>query len=185
MASRNFTRSEFLKLSAGFVGATSVPFAFGCPGDDTGDEGAETGNASTGPEPSTGSTPPTGDTTGEPPGTTTGEPGTTSTGPSDGSSSSGMPPGSSSSDGESTAAGGCTMDPDVMIGTNHGHEMVVPLADVMAGVEVVYDIQGASTHPHTVTLTADDFMMLQQGVAVVVISSTDSMHSHEVTVTCG
>jgi hypothetical protein len=183
MTSKHVTRIEFLKLGAGFVSLGALPFTFGCPGDDTGDEGAETANVSTGPDPSTGST---GGTT-ETPGTTTDMPGTTtepetSTGPSADSSSSGMP--GSSSEGE-TSAGACTMDPDVMIGTNHGHELVVPLADVMAGVEVMYGIQGTSMHSHTVTLTAEHFMMLQQGMQVVVESSTDAMHSHSVTVSCG
>jgi hypothetical protein len=184
MASNTLTRIEFLKMSAGFIGIGALPLSFGCPGE-TEDEGGDDVATDPTDTPGSTSTGPGEGTTMEPPGTTTGEPGTTTTGVD--SSSSGMPPGTdtgSTSEGESTSASGCTMDPDVVIGTNHNHEMVVPLADVMAGVQVVYDIQGTSMHPHTVTLTADHFTMLQQGMQVVVESSFDG-HSHTVTVSCG
>jgi hypothetical protein len=184
MASKQMTRNQFLKISAGLVGATAVPFTFGCPGDDTGDEGAGTTETP-------GTTTETPGTTTNDPGTTTNTPGTTTddpntdTGPGADSTSGEPPETSSTSDGESTAAAGCTVDPDVIIGSNHGHELVVSLADVMAGVEETYGIQGTSMHPHTVTLTAEHFMMLQQGMEVVVDSSMDAGHTHAVTVTCG
>jgi hypothetical protein len=165
MASKNLTRTEFLKISAGFLGASAVPFMFGCPGDDTGDEGA-------------------GSTTADPPGTSTGDPDSSSgTPPGTDTGSSGMP-GTDSSSGGETSSNACTTDPDVMIGSNHGHELVVPLADVEAGVEATYNIQGTSMHPHSVTLTAEHFTMLQQGMQVVVDSSMDAMHTHAVTVSC-
>ena len=87
-------------------------------------------------------------------------------------------------DGESTAAGAsCENDPSVMITANHGHVLMVPLADVMAGVEVTYDIQGTADHAHTVTLDADHFAMLEQGIQVTVASSFAG-HNHQVTVAC-
>jgi hypothetical protein len=71
------------------------------------------------------------------------------------------------------------------ISANHGHVMSVPQADVDAGSEKTYDITGSADHPHQVTLTADDFTTLAGGGSVTVASSTDSAHSHMVTVTCG
>jgi hypothetical protein len=185
MASKNLTRTEFLKISAGFLGASAVPFMFGCPGDDTGDEGAGSTTAdppgtSTGDPDSSSGTPPgtdTGSSSGDPDSSSGTPPGT------DTGSSSGMP-GTDSSSGGETSSNACTTDPDVMIESNHGHELVVPLADVEAGVEATYNIQGTSMHPHSVTLTAEHFTMLQQGMQVVVDSSMDAMHTHAVTVSC-
>ena len=70
------------------------------------------------------------------------------------------------------------------IGTNHGHEMTVSAADKEAGVAKTYDIQGMSDHSHTVELTAEDFADLASGTILIVTSSTDAAHSHEVTITC-
>ena len=69
------------------------------------------------------------------------------------------------------------------ISSNHGHALAVPAADVNAGVEKTYDIQGTSTHNHQVTITAAQFVSLQSGNSVSVVSTVDG-HSHEVTVTC-
>jgi hypothetical protein len=77
------------------------------------------------------------------------------------------------------------MDPDVTIGANHGHELTVPLADVMAGTDAMYSIQGTSPHDHTVTLTAAHFTALQQGMQVMVTASVGDGHNHQVTVSCG
>jgi DNA mismatch repair ATPase MutL len=77
--------------------------------------------------------------------------------------------------------------PDGASGTilrNHGHSMIVPAADVQAGVQKVYAIQGASGHNHTVTLTASDFSQLQVGNVVMKTSSFLAAHDHEVLVSC-
>ena len=70
------------------------------------------------------------------------------------------------------------------ISANHGHAAVIPAADVAAGVMKTYDIKGASSHPHTITVTAAMFAMLKAGTMVVVPSSNDAGHTHNVTVTC-
>lgn len=70
------------------------------------------------------------------------------------------------------------------ISANHGHAAMVPAADVMAGVAKMYNIQGASGHPHTIMVTPAMFMMLKAGQMVVVASSTDAAHSHNVTIAC-
>ena len=71
-----------------------------------------------------------------------------------------------------------------MIASNHGHELVVPVADVEIGQDKTYDIQGTSAHPHTVTLSAADFSVLGTGATVTVTSSNDAGHTHQVTVSC-
>ena len=184
MASKNITRTEFLKLSAGFVGVSAMPFTFGCPSDDTGDEGAGTTTdtpSTTTDAPSTTDAPNTTDASS----TSTGDPDSSSGTPGTDTGSSSGTPGTDSSGGSETSASACTADPDVTIGSNHGHELVVPLADVMAGLQVVYNIQGTSMHPHSVTLTAEHFMMLAQGMSVMVDSTMDAMHTHPITVVCG
>jgi hypothetical protein len=70
------------------------------------------------------------------------------------------------------------------VATNHGHSMSVSSTELMAGAAKTYDIQGSSAHHHTVELTGDHFADLQAGKVVVVTSSTDAGHSHDVTMTC-
>ena len=73
---------------------------------------------------------------------------------------------------------------NVIIGTNHGHSMTISAADVTAGAEKTYDLQGSSQHPHTVTITVADFTMLQADTMVIKTSSNDNGHTHSVTVRC-
>jgi hypothetical protein len=81
--------------------------------------------------------------------------------------------------------GNCTQNGTmVAIASNHNHEMTVSQADVTAGVEKMYNIQGTSDHPHTVTVTAEKFAMLQQNLQVTVVSSVDDGHPHTVTIRC-
>jgi hypothetical protein len=70
------------------------------------------------------------------------------------------------------------------IGTNHGHSMSLSAADVMAGVDKTYDIQGSSAHSHTVDISAEEFAGMTAGTVLSVTSSTDAGHAHEVTITC-
>lgn len=163
MTSKTLTRQRFLQLSVRFAGATAVLGAFGCPsGDDTGDDGA---GSSGGP----GST---GGSSGD--GSTSSTPSTTSG------------PGEESSGGPGDSSGGsiCGTGADADIATNHGHSLFVPIADLEAGVEVTYDITGTSAHPHMVTLTPDQLTMILEGMSVVVQSTEDNAHTHEVTISC-
>lgn len=70
------------------------------------------------------------------------------------------------------------------IGKNHQHALLVPFADVQAGAEKSYDIAGASTHPHTVTLSPDHMKTLLAGRVVRTTSSNDRGHAHRVVVRC-
>jgi cytolysin (calcineurin-like family phosphatase) len=85
-------------------------------------------------------------------------------------------------DDEDAAEGGSSCK--AAVATNHGHSMTVSVADQMAGAAKTYDIQGSSAHHHTVALSAEHFADLDAGKVVVVTSSTDAGHSHDVTVTC-
>ena len=81
--------------------------------------------------------------------------------------------------------GACESDPEEMISGNHGHRIDVTLADVADGEPMVYDIQGSSSHTHSVELTSQDFERLREGGQVMVTSSITEGHSHEITVRCG
>jgi hypothetical protein len=159
------TRKRFLQAAVSAVGASALGVA-AC-GDDSGSGGAGGGGTTT-----------TGGTTtgGSPTSTTTGS--TTSASTTSGSTTTGTTTAATTTGGMLTCG--------AEIGTNHpmAHTMTVSDADVQAGVDKTYNIQGASMHPHTVTVTAADFTTLAGGGTVMKTSSTDAMHSHVVTITC-
>jgi hypothetical protein len=71
------------------------------------------------------------------------------------------------------------------ITNRHLHSLVVPQADIDAGVEAVYNIQGASPHPHTIRVTAEHFAALRAGLSVLNIGTFGQEgHSHGVTLSC-
>jgi hypothetical protein len=72
----------------------------------------------------------------------------------------------------------------VSIGGNHGHTLAVSKADVTAGNEKTYTIQGSSLHNHSVTLTSANFTSLQGNSSISVTSSSDASHTHSVQVSC-
>jgi hypothetical protein len=73
---------------------------------------------------------------------------------------------------------------NISIGTNHGHTLTVPVADLNAGVDKTYDIMGSSIHTHSVTITAAQFTMLKANTSIMVTSTVGSAHTHVVTVGC-
>ena len=77
----------------------------------------------------------------------------------------------------------------VTITGNHGHSLVIPIADLDSMVDKTYNIQGAADHNHTITLTPVQLGQIKGHLAVTVISTTASsgttaMHSHDVTSNC-
>lgn len=82
--------------------------------------------------------------------------------------------------GASCTANGTTAS----IAGNHGHVLVVSAADVTAGADKTYDITGTAVHTHMVTVTAAMFTMLAANMTIMVISTTGSAHTHNVTVMC-
>jgi hypothetical protein len=72
----------------------------------------------------------------------------------------------------------------VSIANNHGHELLVSVADIVAGKPKTYDIAGSSGHSHEVTLTADDFAAIAGGKDLRIASTPVSNHRHTVRVRC-
>ncbi len=72
----------------------------------------------------------------------------------------------------------------ITITSNHGHTLIVSKADVAAGVEKEYSIQGGSGHDHKVKLTTTHFATLQNNNQITIESTTGNAHRHDVTVAC-
>lgn len=68
---------------------------------------------------------------------------------------------------------------------NHGHTVVIPLADLDSSTAKTYSIKGTSDHDHQVTLDPTDLSQLKSGVSVAK-TSTDggTTHDHQVTILC-
>jgi hypothetical protein len=86
------------------------------------------------------------------------------------------------------APAGCSVsNAGVTIEDNHTHAphmLVVPAADVQAGVDKTYSIMGAASHDHMVTITAAQFQMLQQGGMISDESTVTLCHMHKIDVSC-
>lgn len=85
---------------------------------------------------------------------------------------------------QSTGANCGTNGTSSAIGSNHGHNIVVSAADVTAGVDKTYNIQGSSSHMHSVTVSAAQFASLQNNQQITANSTNDSGHTHSVTISC-
>ena len=73
------------------------------------------------------------------------------------------------------------MDVTGTIGANHGHSAVFTGAELTSDTDVIVDITGDSSHPHTVTLTPADLDQIEAGTRITKTSSTDAQHAHTVT----
>lgn len=77
----------------------------------------------------------------------------------------------------------CTSNnPTGVIASNHGHSVTISIADITSETSNTYTLSGG--HTHTLTLSLSDIDTLKSSGSVVVESSTDSGHSHSVTVNC-
>lgn len=91
--------------------------------------------------------------------------------------------------GSGGSAGGPAVTPDcgtkfkAVVTGNHGHVLMIPMADVMAGTTKAYNAQGTSNHPHWVELTTADFTKLKAGGTVRKLSCDDG-HEHEYIINC-
>jgi invasion protein IalB len=88
---------------------------------------------------------------------------------------------------DGATARSCTTNGTVTtIGANHGHVLMVSKADVIAGVDKVYDITGGAAHAHSVTITAALFTMLKNNTTVTITSTSggNPAHTHGITITC-
>jgi hypothetical protein len=74
--------------------------------------------------------------------------------------------------------------PSDTISANHGHTLTVSQADVTAGVLKMYSIMGTAAHDHSVSISSNSFDTLKSGQSVMITSTTNSGHSHNVTIVC-
>jgi hypothetical protein len=88
--------------------------------------------------------------------------------------------GSSSSSSPTGSTGG-NSDKVGVISSNHGHSAVITGAQLTAGGALELNIQGAASHPHTVTLSAAEIGQIAANQQVAKQSSTNNSHSHTVT----
>jgi hypothetical protein len=93
-----------------------------------------------------------------------------------GSDSSSSP--ASPSPASSTPAGS---DKTGTISSNHGHSAVIASAQLGASGGITLNIQGTSSHPHTVALTGADLSAIANSQRVAKESSNDASHTHTVT----
>lgn len=66
------------------------------------------------------------------------------------------------------------------VSNNHGHEFTISLNDLIKGGTAGYSIKGRSGHGHGVQITNDVIVELMQGKQVVLTSSTEAGHAHNV-----
>lgn len=66
----------------------------------------------------------------------------------------------------------------------HAEGLSFTIDHVNDGQDHTYNIQGASGHPHTITVSAAEFQMIASGQSVTVTSSNDAGHTHDVTLSC-
>jgi hypothetical protein len=67
------------------------------------------------------------------------------------------------------------------ISDNHGHSAVITGAQLTAGGALLLDIQGSSSHTHTVQLSAAEITSIAGSQRVSKSSSTSQGHDHTVT----
>jgi hypothetical protein len=72
------------------------------------------------------------------------------------------------------------------ISGNHGHVLVVPVADVDSTVPMTYSIRGTAQHDHMVTLSVVQLQTIKTiGSTVTQMTIADNTgHTHNVTVSC-
>jgi hypothetical protein len=119
---------------------------------------------------------------------------TSGSGGASGTSGSGGASGTSGSGGASVVDSGppdCLVEgPAIEYGWNHGHVLLVPAADVQAGVTKSYDIRGTADHTHVVVIRDWQFKQLL-ATGVLTVSSTrcaqpcfQDNHIHTFGLTC-
>ena len=77
--------------------------------------------------------------------------------------------------------GGSGTDRTAAISANHNHTSTISKAELDAGNALTLNIQGTSSHPHTIQLTAAEVISVRKGTRVAKTSSVDFGHDHIVT----
>lgn len=71
----------------------------------------------------------------------------------------------------------------VSIANNHGHSLTLDQSDLTASTAIILTLTNGSGHTHSLDLTGAEVDQLIAGTPVSKASSTDSGHSHTVTLT--
>jgi len=67
------------------------------------------------------------------------------------------------------------------VSLNHGHVASVTSAQIATGGDIIIDITGTATHPHTVMLTGAELTQIGAGQRVSKESTNNDAHTHTVT----
>jgi hypothetical protein len=193
--SQSIDRAKFITLTLGGAGA----LLFGCASEDPGGGTIPAGGGAPGGAGAPGASGATGTAGGASGGTGGGGGGTTAQGGTNagGTNTGGNPTGGTNNGGAGgDAAGGmnnggaggmtqssCEANIVAEISQNHDHALEVPIADIMAGMPMVYDIEGDAGHSHFVEITAADFTVLQNGGTIKKVSCSGG--DHEIVLSCG
>ncbi len=86
--------------------------------------------------------------------------------------------------GNGGSGGGTCSSTSANISNRHGHELVIPIADVLAGEAKTYSIRGSGSHDHTVTIGAGNMAKLRDEKSLTTISSSDGGHTHTISISC-
>ncbi|HUP56080.1 MAG TPA: hypothetical protein VM598_01415 [Bdellovibrionota bacterium] len=84
-----------------------------------------------------------------------------------------------------TTATGCAAGLTATTSTgSHTHSIVITRAEIEAGVQKTYTTTVGNSHTHTVTVTAAQFSDLAANSDVVLTTSTDGAHDHQIALNC-
>ncbi len=80
-------------------------------------------------------------------------------------------------------------NPDIAITSNHGHSLVIPIADIMSEVAGTYTMtagidENEVVHTHTVDLSTSEMQTLKANLVIHIVSSYEDEHSHTAIITC-
>jgi hypothetical protein len=84
-----------------------------------------------------------------------------------------------------TGSSGAAADTIGVVSNNHGHQVTITSAQLVAGDSLMLDIRGAADHPHTVQLSAADLVAIRSQQTVSRECSSTSAHTHMVTFSRG
>jgi len=72
----------------------------------------------------------------------------------------------------------CAATVAARISGNHGHTLMIPMADITGTADKCYNSRGTATHDHWITVTAADFATLRSGQTVLKRSCNGGDHQY-------
>jgi hypothetical protein len=166
------TRKRFLQLSSLSLGAAALGSLNCGSGDSGGAAGSSAGGTTGGAGTGAAGTSAAG-TTGAGNAGTNGAAGTTAAGNAGTNGAAGT-----TGAGGTGGANSCAAAVMAKISGNHGHILMIPVADITAGTMKCYNARGGATHDHWVTVAPADFAMLRAGMTVTKRSCNGGDHQY-------